>query len=36
MARIAGLELVGRWNDWNRSPFTADSRSHISAWQKAA
>jgi SAM-dependent methyltransferase len=36
MARLAGLVPAGRWTDWNRSAFTADSRSHISVWQKAA
>jgi hypothetical protein len=36
MARLAGLVPIGRWNDWDRSPFTAGSRSHISVWQKAA
>lgn len=35
MARLAGLDLVERWSDWHRSPFTASSRSHISIWQKA-
>lgn len=30
MARIAGLRLRERWQDWTRSPFTADSRSHVS------
>jgi len=36
MARMAGLRPSARWSDWDRSPFTADSRSHISTWQKAA
>ncbi|WP_328474148.1 class I SAM-dependent methyltransferase [Actinoplanes sp. NBC_00393] len=36
MARIAGLQLVQRWGGWNREPFTADSDSHISVWQKAS
>jgi SAM-dependent methyltransferase len=36
MARIGGLRASGRWSDWDRSPFTADSRSHISTWVKAA
>lgn len=36
MARIAGLDLVGRWNDWHRTPFTSESRSHVSVWQKSA
>ena len=34
MARIAGLRLRERWSDWTRSPFTADSRSHVSVWEK--
>ncbi|WP_372434884.1 hypothetical protein [Myceligenerans salitolerans] len=35
MARIAGMRLVERWADWDRSPFTADSRKHVSVWRKA-
>ena len=34
MARIAGLRLRHRWADWHRAPFTSESRSHISVWQK--
>ena len=34
MARLAGLEFAGRWADWTRSPFTADSGSHVSAWRR--
>lgn len=34
MARIAGLTLRHRWADWDRSPFTAASPSHVSVWQK--
>jgi SAM-dependent methyltransferase len=34
MARLAGLELAGRWTGWDRSPFTADSPSHVSVWRK--
>jgi len=34
MAQLAGLELEHRWADWNRSPFTSDSESHISVWRK--
>jgi SAM-dependent methyltransferase len=34
MARIAGLRLTERWADWDRTPFTADSRQHVSVWQK--
>jgi SAM-dependent methyltransferase len=34
MARLAGMELRERWTDWNRSPFTAESRKHVSVWEK--
>jgi SAM-dependent methyltransferase len=34
MARIAGLRFYERWAGWNREPFTTDSRSHVSVWQK--
>lgn len=34
MARIAGLRLVERWADWRRAPFTSDSPSHVSVWEK--
>jgi SAM-dependent methyltransferase len=34
MARLAGLELRDRWGGWDRSPFTADSPSHVSVWRK--
>jgi SAM-dependent methyltransferase len=34
MARLAGLRLRERWSDWSRSPFTADSRGHVSVWEK--
>lgn len=33
MARIAGMNLNGRWSDWRRGPFTADSTTHVSVWQ---
>jgi SAM-dependent methyltransferase len=33
MARLAGLTLRHRWAGWDRSPFTGDSRSHVSVWQ---
>jgi SAM-dependent methyltransferase len=33
MARIAGMVLRERWSGWEREPFTADSRSHISVWE---
>ncbi len=34
MARLAGMTLESRWADWDRSPFTADSTSHVSVWRK--
>lgn len=34
MARIAGLRLRERWGDWDRSPFTSESRKHISVWER--
>jgi SAM-dependent methyltransferase len=34
MARLAGLELEQRLADWNGSPFTSDSESHVSVWRK--
>jgi SAM-dependent methyltransferase len=36
MASIAGMTLRERWSDWYRTPFTSESRSHISVWQTAA
>lgn len=34
MARVAGLRLRDRWADWDRTPFTEASGSHISVWVK--
>ena len=34
MARIAGLRLRDRWAGWTKEPFAADSRSHVSVWEK--
>lgn len=34
MARLAGLRLRERWGDWSRQPFTSDSASHVSVWEK--
>lgn len=36
MARIAGMTLRDRWSDWNQAPFTSESRSHVSVWEKPA
>ena len=34
MAQLAGLELETRIADWDGSPFTGDSESHVSVWRK--
>ena len=34
MARLAGLALRDRWAGWDRSPFTSESRAHVSVWVK--
>jgi SAM-dependent methyltransferase len=34
MAQIAGMTLVERWADWDRSPFTSDSKKHLSVWER--
>ncbi|MBA2768964.1 MAG: class I SAM-dependent methyltransferase [Sporichthyaceae bacterium] len=36
MARLAGMRLVHRWQDWNQSTFRDVSTSHISVWQKVS
>jgi hypothetical protein len=36
MARLAGMTLRERWSDWTRAPFTSDSTSHVSVWEKTA
>ena len=33
MARLAGMDLVERWADWECTPFTGNSASHVSVWQ---
>ena len=34
MAELAGLSRRERWSDWTRSPFTGDSPSHVSVWER--
>jgi SAM-dependent methyltransferase len=34
MAKLAGMSLVQRWAGWDRAPFTAESTSHVSIWEK--
>ena len=36
MARLAGLKLRERWSGWKRQPFTSESTSHVSVWEKTA
>jgi SAM-dependent methyltransferase len=36
MAHIAGMSLRERWAGWQREPFNADSRKHVSVWEKPA
>jgi SAM-dependent methyltransferase len=35
MAQLAGLRLRERGADFHRAPFTGESRSHVSVWEKA-
>ncbi len=34
MARLAGMELESRHADWDGSPFTNDSETHVSVWRR--
>ena len=34
MAELATMRLRDRWTDWSREPFTAESRKHVSVWEK--
>jgi SAM-dependent methyltransferase len=34
MARLAGMTLRERWSSWGRQPFTSESASHVSVWEK--
>lgn len=36
MAEMAGMTLRQRWGGWRREPFTAESRKHVSVWEKKA
>ena len=36
MASMTGMTLRERWADWYQAPFTPESRSHISVWQRSA
>jgi SAM-dependent methyltransferase len=34
MAQLAGMRLRERWAGWKREPFTSESGSHVSVWEK--
>jgi hypothetical protein len=34
MAKLAGMTRRERWAGWDRSPFTGESTSHVSVWEK--
>ena len=34
MAQLAGMRLRERWGGWRREPFTSESESHVSVWEK--
>jgi hypothetical protein len=36
MAELAGMEPRERWAGWTREPFTSESTSHVSVWDKPA
>jgi SAM-dependent methyltransferase len=36
MARLAGMTLRSRWGGWDRTPFTGESTSHVSIWEKTS
>lgn len=36
MAGMAGMTLRERWSGWTREPFTSESPSHVSVWERAA
>ncbi|MBB1243959.1 class I SAM-dependent methyltransferase [Streptomyces durbertensis] len=36
MARLAGMRLTDRWEDWSRRPFSGESPRHVSVWRKPA
>jgi SAM-dependent methyltransferase len=34
MARLAGMRLRERWDNWSREPFTSESESCVSVWEE--
>jgi SAM-dependent methyltransferase len=35
MAQLAGMTLRERFGGWKREPFTSESRTHVSVWEKS-
>ena len=35
MAELAGMTLRERWSGWRREPFTSESDTHVSVWEKS-
>jgi SAM-dependent methyltransferase len=35
MAQLAGLTLRNRWGGWRKEPFNAESKTHVSVYEKA-
>jgi SAM-dependent methyltransferase len=36
MAKLAGMRLAYRWENWERAPFHDASTTHVSVWEKPA
>ena len=36
MARLAGMALCERYEDWAGAPFTGRSENHLSVWEKTS
>lgn len=34
MAELAGMRLRERWAGWSHEPYTSESRSHVSVWER--
>jgi SAM-dependent methyltransferase len=34
MARLAGMVVSERWSGWDREPFTSESTTHVSVWER--
>jgi SAM-dependent methyltransferase len=36
MADLAGMRLRERWGGWKKEPFTSESETHVSVWERPA